>query len=222
LKAKTLRTLSATRFLSAASDTLAAITGSIAEAAYGIPAADYVEGSLGHYAPNGIMERTFQILDDKLSSVINAWLDNGKPMSGILEKDDWKTNEFSKPYTIKVNLRITESQYAKIRFGLLPMQMEDKWFAYFGDGCIHFYRSWTGAKIYEAAIQKVEDCYVISALVVERDAELYSNTDDNEDVRSFYFLIGRGLLGLNVDPPVDTDSGEAVLRGWSSFGKMIL
>ena len=203
------------------SDTLAAITGSIAEAAYGIPTADYVEGSLGQYAPNGIMERTFHILDDKLSSVINAWLDNGKPMSGVVGKDDWKTNDFSKPHIIKVNFRITESQYAKIRFGLRPMQMEDKWFAYFDNGCIHLHRSWTGAKIYEAAIHKSDDCYAISEIIVEHDAELYSNTDDSEDVRSFNFLIGRGILGYNVEVPVDTNS-EDVLRGWSSFGRMML
>ena len=180
------------------SDTLAAITGSIAEAAYGIPTADF-EGM--SYTPNGIMENIFHILADNLSSVINAWLDSGNPMTGVVKKDDWKTSEFSKPKTIKVNFRITESQYAKIRFGLLPLQMEDKWFAYFDDGHIHFHRSWTGAKIYEAAIQKRDDYYIISELIVERNKKLYSNTDDNEDVRSFDFLVGRGLLGLNVAPP---------------------
>ncbi|MCL1849388.1 MAG: ADP-ribosylglycohydrolase family protein [Clostridiales bacterium] len=201
------------------SDTLAAITGSIAEAAYGIPTADF-EG-MG-YTQNGIMETVFQLMDDNLSVVINAWLDSGKPMTGMVIKDDWKTNEFSKPSVIKVNFRITESQYAKIRFGLLPMQMEDKWFAYYDDGRIHLHRSWTGAKIYEAAIQKSENCYIITELIVERDAALYANTDDNEDVRSFHFLLGRGLLGYQVDAPVDTGNTDDVLRGWGSYGKMIL
>gem|GEM_PF-620294 len=201
------------------SDTLAAITGSIAEGAYGIPTADFV--GMG-YVPNGIMEKTFQMLDDNLSSVINAWLDSGKPMSGVVTKDDWKTNEFSKPHAIKANFRITESQYAKIRFGLLPLQMEDKWFAYFDDGRIHLHRSWTGAKIYKAAIQKGEGCYIISEIIVERDAELYSNTDDAEDVRSFHFLLGRGILGLRVDAPFDTGKEDDVLLGWSNFGRMIL
>ena len=100
--------------------------------------------------------------------------------------------------------------------------MEDKWFAYFGDGRIHLHRSWTGAKIYEAAFRKSENCYVISELIVERDVELYSNTDDNEDARSFHFLIDRGLLGLLVDTPVNTNNTEDVLRSWSSFGNMIL
>ena len=200
------------------SDTLAAITGSIAEAVYGIPAAEDFVGM--HYIPNRIMEKTFQILDDNLSAVINAWIDNGKPMTKVVKKGDWKTKTFSKPHTIKANFRITESQYAKIRFGLRPLQMEDKWFAYFDDGRIHLHRSWTHAKIYEAAIQKGENCYTISELIVERDAEIYSNTDDNGDVRSFHFLIGRGILGLQVDAPIGTGS-EDVLRGWSNFGRMI-
>ena len=45
---------------------------------------------------------------------------------------------------------------------------------------------------------------------------------EKQRVRSFNFLIGRGLLGLNVDAPVDTGSDDDVLRGWSSFGSMIL
>jgi len=201
------------------SDTLAAITGSIAEAAYGIPTADFA--GMG-YVPNGIMEKTFQILDNGLSSVINAWLDNGKPMTGVVKKDDWKTSDFSKPLTIKANFRITESQYAKIRFGLLPMQMEDKWFAYFDDGRIHLHRSWTGAKIYEAKINKSVPYYTITEILVERAPELYSNTNDDEDVRSFDFLLGRGILGYQVDAPVDRNNDKDILRGWGSYGRMIL
>ena len=56
------------------SDTLAAITGSIAEAAYGIPTAELVGME---YVPNGIMEKIFRILDNNLSAVVNAWLDRG-------------------------------------------------------------------------------------------------------------------------------------------------
>jgi hypothetical protein len=73
------------------------------------------------------------------------------------------------------------------------------------------------AEIYEAEFKKGEDFYTISEIIVERDVALYSNTDDNEDVRSFNFLIGRGILGLNVDVPVDTGKDEDVLSGWSSF-----
>jgi ADP-ribosylglycohydrolase len=46
------------------SDTLAAITGGIAEAAYGIP--------------DGIAEKAFGYLDDRLTSLIDAWLESGQ------------------------------------------------------------------------------------------------------------------------------------------------
>jgi ADP-ribosylglycohydrolase len=49
------------------SDTLAAITGSIAEAAYGIP--------------NAIATEAFSFLDDTLISVITAWLASGNPLA---------------------------------------------------------------------------------------------------------------------------------------------
>jgi len=187
------------------SDTLAAITGSIAEAAYDIESI--------------ITTNAFYHLDDTLSAVINAWLDNGKRTKAVINKSGWKTQGFSKPSSINAGLRLTETQYARIRYGLMPEQMEDKWFAYFADGRICFHRSWTGAKIYEARIHKTDNDYVIPEIIVERDAELYSNMDDNEDVRSFYFLIGRGLLGLDVEMPFDIDND--IIEGWSSFGRMI-
>jgi len=190
------------------SDTIAAITGSIAEAAFCIPSI--------------ITTNAFRCLDDTLSAVINAWLDIGKPIGAATKKTDWKTQGFSKPHTISANFRISEKNYARIRHGLLPEQMEDKWFAYFNSGRIHFHRSWTGAKIYEAVIHKVDSVYTISEIIVERDTEIYSNMDDDKDIRSFNFLMGRGILGLSVEPPMDSVNGTDVLRGWSSFGGMIL
>ena len=64
------------------SDTLAAITGGIAEAAYRIE--------------SDITTQAFHRLDDTLSAVINAWLDAGKPIGAATIKTDWETKEFSK------------------------------------------------------------------------------------------------------------------------------
>ena len=58
------------------SDTLAAITGSIAEAFYGIP---------------GIISKTaFRYLDDTLSAVIVAWIEAGNPIGAV-------TNDLTHP-----------------------------------------------------------------------------------------------------------------------------
>jgi ADP-ribosylglycohydrolase len=52
------------------SDTLAAITGGIADAMYGVP--------------SEIAANAFERLDDKLTSVINAWHDQGKPLGASI------------------------------------------------------------------------------------------------------------------------------------------
>jgi len=189
------------------SDTLTAITGSIAEAAYGVP--------------SDIVTKTFHYMDDRLSAVINAWHDSGKPIGAVAKKDDWKTNEFSKSISISMNLQLSETHLARIRHGLLPEQMEDKWFSYFENGSVHFHRSWTGAKIFEAKIQKSDDSYIISEFAVERDTDIYKSTDDASDAETLFFLIGRGLLGLNVDVPKKPNDKNDILRAWSSFGNMM-
>ena len=190
------------------SDTLAAITGSIAEAYYNIDS----------YTTTGV----FHYLDDTLSCVINSWLDAGKPLGALIKKDRWRTDEFVKPKNIKIELHLTKTHFARARLGLLPKEMEDKWFVYFSNARLCFHRSWTGFKIFEAKIEKSESDYIISEFLVERDGDRYKNVDDNEDIRSLLYLIGRGLLGLNIDLPKNSGSEVDALRGWSSFGRMLL
>jgi hypothetical protein len=42
----------------------------------------------------------------------------------------------------------TDLNADKLMEGLVPVEMEDKWFVYFEDGWLYFHRSWTGALIY--------------------------------------------------------------------------
>lgn len=190
------------------SDTLAAITGSIAEAAYGIP--------------SDITTKVFHHLDDTLSAVINAWLDSGKLIGAAVKRSEWKTSGFSTPQSIKAGFRFSETNAARLRFGLLPEQMEDKWFACFENGKLSLYRSWTGFKIYEAEICRRDAFYEITEITVERDPERHSNKDDDMDIDAFSFLVGRGMLGLNVEQPIKPDNENDFLKGWSGFGRMIL
>ena len=188
---------------------IAAITGSIAEAAYGIQSA--------------ITESTFFFLDEALTPVINKWLENGYLIGAVVKKSDWKTEEFSKPHSIQVNLGVFEKMLARIHFGLLPEAMEDKWFGYYEDGSLCFHRSWTGFKIYEAKIERnnSEWGYCITELIVERDSEKHTYTDDDEDCAIFRFLLIRGLLGMRIELPFNTDDDAGIKKAWSNFGRMI-
>ncbi len=190
------------------SDTLAAITGSIAEAAYRVR--------------SDTITKAFFFLDNKLSTVINLWMDSGKPVGTPATKMDWKTNEFSIAHTIHGEIRFTETQFARVRQGLLPEQMEDKWFAYCEGNTLCFHRSWTGSKIFEAEIHKYGENYRITDIKVERDGEIYSCTNDMHDYRTFKFLMAVALLGLKDDIPVSKSGEGGMLEAWSSFGNLIM
>jgi ADP-ribosylglycohydrolase len=186
------------------SDTLAAITGSIAEAAYGIS--------------RGIVFGAFTSLDDTLSAVINTWIDAGKPFRWLEKKVHWRTSEFSKPATINVKFRFSAKIYALLHLGIHPREMEDRWFAYCEDGKLAFHRAWTGFKIYEAEIHRNGGVYEVTELAVERDEEIYYGNDD-EDIDFFNYLIGKMLLGMKVSSPLDCE--DDMLKGWICYDKIL-
>jgi len=171
-------------------DTLSAIAGSIAEAEYGIW--------------QSTLTVAFRYLDDNLSSVINAWLDRGLPTGGYmvnsshpLDHTPMELKENPHPHKIGTSFRITEAQYARIRFGYYPM--DDKMFAYFENGRICFHWVSGGFKTCEAEIQKDGSCYAISEIIMERNPDREFPSDDAEDIRRFHFLIGQKILGLKID-----------------------
>ena len=60
-------------------------------------------------------------------------------------------------------------QFLELKKGLIPQQMEDKWFIFYEDGWLHFHRSWTGFGNYKAQVVKEEDGYSINEFWAERN-----------------------------------------------------
>jgi hypothetical protein len=91
----------------------------------------------------------------------------------------------------------TPDELARIERGLVPEQMEDKWFVFFESPWLWFHRSWTGLAIYGV---KIEDGAVTEA-VVNRHPEQYRAKDDQYDADLLGFLIDRLLLDREVPFP---------------------
>lgn len=115
--------------------------------------------------------------------------------------ETWKHISIDKPKKINVDLFFTYEQFEKIKRGLIPKEMEDKWFIYFDKGWLYFHRSWTGFGIYKAQIREASNGYRINEFWAERNEEKYSNDDDQIDIETFTSLIARGLLGLDLRKP---------------------
>ena len=89
----------------------------------------------------------------------------------------------------------TEGEYESIRRGLVPEQMEDKWFIFLEGDTLYFHRSWTGHCIFQLALKREGEKYAVGEVVVNRDAGQYGGTDDAYDERLLAYLIDNLLLG---------------------------
>lgn len=103
-------------------------------------------------------------------------------MDKVATRATWKNEPIDNPKRIEISLRFTDEQFLKLKRGLIPQQMEDKWFIFFENGWLYFHRSWTGFGHYKAGIVKEEEGYSINEFWAERNQEKYKNEDDNIDI----------------------------------------
>lgn len=57
------------------------------------------------------------------------------------------------------NLTLTTKEYARLSLGLIPEEMEDKWFIYLEDNKLYCHRSWTGLCAYIVEFAPCEEGY---------------------------------------------------------------
>jgi hypothetical protein len=105
--------------------------------------------------------------------------------------------------------RFTAEEQRRLALGIVPRNMEDKWFIFFEDGWLYLHRSWTGACIYRVRLAPVDEGCEVAEAWVNRAPEEYTRRDDDYDVRLLRFLVDRLLLGLDAPFPVP----EAVAGG---------
>lgn len=146
-------------------------------------------------------------------------------MSQPATKDSWNITYMDSPNKIACFLLFDEKEFQRIIVGYIPVQMEEKWFAYFENGWLHFHRSWTGFEIYKAEIVAFDGSYVINSFWVERNSEKYGNTNDESDIETFCFLIAR----LHLQTDISKLKTKEVLReeigivdAWTRYGNLIL
>ena len=101
----------------------------------------------------------------------------------------------------------------RIAAGIVPQQMEDKWFIFQEDDWLFFHRSWTGVCIYAVRLGYVGLGSTVEEAWANRDPGQYAKTDEAYDVRMLSFLIDRLLLGRAVAFPVEGENHrDSVLR----------
>jgi 8-oxo-dGTP diphosphatase len=136
---------------------------------------------------------------------------------------DWQTKPMPVQRTaIRLDRVYTREQMDRIRMGVIPEQMEDKWFVYWEKGGLYFHRSWTGFCIYVVHFVPEGDGHRMMDAEVNRDDTQYMETSDETDQEMIPFLIDLLLLGELSDPPGDGDDPDQPLKTWGQVGRAML
>lgn len=138
------------------------------------------------------------------------------------KRGDWKTAPLGKRY---LKLPFTRSMSAEewdiLRVGSIPRDMDDRWFVYEARGVLHFHRSWTGLKVYEAHFSQRDGRMVPTEVRVQADPKQYEPTDLEQETRQFESIIDILLARCTPHPSSeaprptehDAESGEATTTG---------
>ena len=86
------------------------------------------------------------------------------------------------------------SETQRLRKGLVPIDMDDRWFIYWEDDRLFFHRSWSGFCVYVVRFTPTGDGSRMIEAHVNRDPEQYTETRDAHDAKMISYLIDILLL----------------------------
>jgi 8-oxo-dGTP diphosphatase len=140
----------------------------------------------------------------------NDMKENDKDKTGIVRREDWKTEPMPKLHeTFILERSFSKQEMETLRRGNIPQAMEDKWFWYMEGSVLWAHRSWTGYCIYQIEFQ--EDGHHV--VTVNRDPEQYGSKSAEEDRESL-----NKLLNWRAQTPYD-HYGEWISETYDALNK---
>ena len=136
------------------------------------------------------------------------------PPNEIATRESWK---ILPPPTARTDLSFaasyTTDEFERMKRGLIPKQMEDKWFIYFEEPWFFFHRSWTGPCIYAIRFESSTAGASAAESWVSRDSNHYRETRTDYDRAVVTFLIDAFLLGKRATFPVPSNLPASTPKG---------
>lgn len=170
------------------SDTIACIAGGIAQAYYGgvpEPIAVEVRRRLPHELLALLDEFTLKFCQWVKAATRSSWKNEPMP---------------SECKAIPYSAEFTGEDFERISGGLIPVDMEDKWFIYLEGNVLNFHRSWTGACVYKVEFAAEGDKRKVVRALARRDQKDIPY-DDAYDAKLLQFLVSNLLLGKRIPFP---------------------
>ncbi len=122
---------------------------------------------------------------------------------------DWQTKPLpDQQAQISLDRDFSPDEIVRIQHGLIPEQMEDKWFIYWEDNQLFFHRSWTGYCVYIVEFATTDEGGTMIAARINRDPDQYRSPDNAYDAEMISCLIDARLLHRPASFPSTQDSTE--------------
>ena len=111
-------------------------------------------------------------------------------MTEPARREDWKTSEMPEAaVSLEVDRRYTPQEFARLRFGVVPRSMEEKWFVFYEAPWLYLHRSWTGLCVYQVRFEEEESGARVAEAIVNRDAMQYGGTSPAGDATALLYLL---------------------------------
>ena len=81
---------------------------------------------------------------------------------------------------VALKRRFSKDEFELIKKGIIPEEMEEKWFIYFNDGHLYMHRSWTGFLAYECLFEERGEFIELSGFWANR---MHGNGCKEEDCK---------------------------------------
>jgi hypothetical protein len=120
-------------------------------------------------------------------------------------RDDWKTTALpAARKAIPFDRHYSATEFERIKEGLVPGSMDDKWFVFYEEPWLYFHRSWTGYCVYQVRFESAGEDARVAEVLVSREPEQYRETDDSRDAQLLTVLL-------------DGRAGRETRAAWEQF-----
>ncbi len=110
-------------------------------------------------------------------------------------RDLWETKVMSeKKSLLDFTRHFSQAEFGCLSLGLVPEQMEDRWFIFLEEPWLFFHRSWTGHCIFQLRLQPDEDGYRVAEAWVNRDPEQYNSGGPASEIELLSKLVRKPTL----------------------------
>lgn len=136
-------------------------------------------------------------------------------------RESWKTVPFAEGIPLPYSARFSAAQYELLRRGLVPKEMEDKWFIYFEAQYLYFHRSWTGQPAYRVKVETPGASAVVTEALLDASLGERPPEERAHHAKLVDFLVSNLLLGQQKPFPLpegETGQDGILQHGFSGTG----